>query len=119
MTRSCKVAVIDDDEGVRGSLLCLLESFGYDAVGFPSAVDFLSSDLRAVQCLILDQHMPEMSGLQLTAKLKAEGSNLPILLMTGSPSPEITAQAAQLGLGTVPEKPLREEDVLAFVNATF
>jgi FixJ family two-component response regulator len=82
-------------------------------------VDFLASDVQDVRCLILDQHMPEMSGLQLTAKLKAEGANIPILLMTGSPSPDIIAQAAQLGLGAVPEKPLREEDILSFVNATF
>jgi FixJ family two-component response regulator len=118
MTRPSKVAVVDDDDGVRDSLLCLLESFGYDAIGFPSAGEFLASDMGAVQCLILDQQMPEMTGLQLTAKLKAEGARIPILLMTGSPSPEIAAQAAQLGLGTVPEKPLREEDIIAFVSAT-
>ena len=119
MTRSGKVAVVDDDDGVRDSLVCLLESFGYDAVGFPSAGDFLAGDVRAVRCLILDQQMPEMTGLQLTAKLQAERTNLPILLVTGAPSPEIAAQAAQLGLGAVPEKPLREEDILTFVNATF
>ena len=119
MTRSSKIAVIDDDEGVRDSLLYLLEFFGYDAIGFPSAVDFLASDVHAVQCLILDQHMPQMTGLQLTAKLKANGTSIPILLMTGSPSPEITAQAAQLGLSAVPEKPLRDEDILAFLDETF
>lgn len=119
MTRPSKVAVVDDDDGVRDSLLCLLQSFGYDTIGFPSALDFLATDVRTVQCLILDQQMPEMTGLQLTAKLKAEGTSLPILLMTGSPSPEIAAQAARLGLGAVPEKPLREEDILAFVDATF
>jgi FixJ family two-component response regulator len=117
-TRS-KVAVVDDDDGVRESLICLLGSFGYDAIGFPSAVDFLSSDVHTVQCLILDQQMPEMTGLQLTAKLKDDGARIPILLMTGSPSPEIAAQAARLGLGAVPEKPLREADILAFVSATF
>jgi FixJ family two-component response regulator len=119
MTRLSKVAVVDDDDGVRNSLLYLLEFFGYDAIGFPSAVDFLASDMRAVQCLILDQQMPEMTGLQLTAKLKANGTSIPILLMTGSPSPEITAQAAQLGLSAVPEKPLRDEDILTFLDETF
>jgi FixJ family two-component response regulator len=117
VTGSGKVAVIDDDDGVRNSLLFLLEFLGYNAIGFPSAVDFLASDVGTVQCLILDQQMPKMTGLQLTAKLRAEGASVPILLMTGSPSPEITTQAANLGLGTVPEKPLREEDILAFVSA--
>jgi FixJ family two-component response regulator len=117
MTRSAKIAVIDDDDGVRNSLLFLLEFLGYSAVGFPSAVDFLASDVRCVRCLILDQQMPKMTGLQLTAKLRAEGTSIPTLLMTGSPSPEVTTQAAHLGLGTVPEKPLKEEDILAFVSA--
>ena len=78
MTKAGIVAVIDDDEGVRNSLLFLLESCGYNAVGFASAVDFLNCDARAVQCLILDQHMPKMTGLELTAKLRAEGTSIPI-----------------------------------------
>ena len=45
--------------------------------------------------------MPEMTGLELAARLRADGSGIPILLITGSPSPAIAARAAEVGITKV------------------
>lgn len=60
--------------------------------------------------------MPHMTGLELVERLRADGIAVPVLLVTASPSPEIVARAAELGIDRVLEKPLLEEDVLDFIN---
>ena len=68
-------------------------------------------------CLILDQHMPLVSGLDLAARLRTEGVGIPILLISGALSPGIVARAAQLGIERVLPKPPAEDDLLGFVAA--
>ena len=59
------VVVVDDDGAVRRGLTRLLRVSGYDVETFASAPEFLEADLSQIVCLILDQHMPEMTGLEL------------------------------------------------------
>ncbi len=61
--------------------------------------------------------MPGMTGLELAARLHTYGSAIPVLLITGSPSPAIAARAARLGIEKVLEKPPDEDDLLSFVDA--
>lgn len=113
-----KIAIIDDDAAVRESACLLLEVAGHPAVAYASALAFLERyDMDGVAGLILDHHMPHMTGLELAARLRSEGSRLPILLITGSPSPEIVARAADLCIEKVLEKPPSEEDLFAFINS--
>ena len=66
-----KVSVVDDDESIRESLPDLLRQFGFSVEAFPSAEDFLASDvLEKTQCLILDVAMPGMSGPELQQELR-------------------------------------------------
>jgi CheY-like chemotaxis protein len=62
--------------------------------------------------------MPNMTGMELAEMLRADGAGIPILLITGSPSPDIIARGAELGIDSVLEKPLDDEDLLRFVNAS-
>jgi FixJ family two-component response regulator len=110
------VAVVDDDRAVRDSLRFLLEVSGFDVVTFASACEFF----RAVQperqaCLLVDQHMPGITGLELLRRLKRDGRVLPTALMTGSPSQELVRQALELGALEVLEKPLSDEVLVRFV----
>jgi two-component system response regulator FixJ len=113
-----KIAVIDDDAAVRDSLRLLLEIIGYPVETFESAAEFLEADLQHFPCLISDYHMPYMTGLELAERLRADGANIPILLMTGSPTPAILARAAEVGIDRVVEKPTSDDDLLDFINAT-
>ena len=109
------IAVVDDDDAVRDSLRFFLETLDHPVVTFASGREFLAHDLTDFACLILDHHMPEMTGLQLAEQLRASGNRLPILLVTGSPSPSIVARAAELGIERVLEKPPEEDDILGFI----
>ena len=68
-------------------------------------------------CLILDQHMPQMTGLELAAKLRGQGMATPILLMSGALSPAVIARATLIGIEKVLGKPAAGEDLLSFVDA--
>jgi len=111
------VAVVDDDPAVLDSLKFLLEVAGHTVLTYASAAAFLADRAAKHACLILDHHMPEMTGLELVAKLRKGGAAIPVLLITGSPSPAIVARAAQIGIEQVLEKPPGEEALLSFVNA--
>ena len=103
---------------MRDSLRFLLEIIGVSVETFASGVEFLKTDIQHLGCVFLDYEMPEMSGMELVERLRANGSGVPILLITGSPSPAIVARAAELGVTRVLEKPPTEEDLLDFINAT-
>jgi FixJ family two-component response regulator len=111
-----RVAIVDDDHGVRESLRFLLEVAGHSVETFASAADFLAFEIKHLSCLILDHHMPPMNGLELAERLRAGGSVIPILLITGLPSPSMVARAAALGIARVLAKPFDDTELLEFVK---
>jgi two-component system response regulator FixJ len=111
------VLVVDDDPAVVDSMALLLGVLGYPVRGYASGSALLADPEATGTCLILDQHMPGLTGLELAAKLRAGGSDLPILLVTGAPSPSMVSEAARLGVEKVLEKPPSEDDLLSFVGA--
>lgn len=110
------VAIVDDDPAILDSLKLLLEVTGHTVATFASPADFLQNCTSQPSCLILDHHMPQMSGLELAAWLRTTGTALPVLLITSSPPLAISARAAQLGIEQVLEKPPNEHDLLSFVD---
>ncbi|MGH7069943.1 MAG: response regulator transcription factor [Acetobacteraceae bacterium] len=117
--RTRPVAVVDDDAAVLDSLKVLLETTGHRVAVYASAAAFLDDGGTEPACLILDHHMPEMTGLELAARLRKAGVSVPVLLITGVHSLTIAARAAELGIERVLEKPLDEGDLLSFVTAHY
>jgi len=115
MAGSQVVAVIDDDAAVLDSLKFMLETAGYTVSAYSSATAYLDDRSPPPACLIVDHHMPVMTGLDLIARLKQEAAAVPALLITGAPSPAIIARAAQLGVKLL-EKPPGENDILSFID---
>jgi FixJ family two-component response regulator len=77
------VAVIDDDESLCRSLARLLQHAGFHPITYPSAEDFLADPLRShFGCLLVDVQLGGMSGIDLYARLKAEGVRTPIVYIT-------------------------------------
>jgi two-component system response regulator FixJ len=110
------VAIIDDDAAVLDSLKLLFELAGHEVACYASAAELLADHATRVSCFIIDQHMPQMTGLELAAHLRTEGTDLPVLLITGAPTPHIVARAAELGIEKVLEKPPTENDLMNFVS---
>jgi two-component system, LuxR family, response regulator FixJ len=112
------VAIVDDDYAVRDSFHFLLDVVRQPVETFGSAAEFLKADRRHLACVILDHRMPCMTGLELAERLRANGEGIPILLITGSPTPSIMARAVKIGIDRVLEEPPSVEDLLDFINAT-
>src|SRR6185312_17531800 len=78
------VFVVDDDEAVRDSLKLLLESYGMNVEDYASVEAFADGYRpHGRDCLILDQNLPGMSGLDFLASAQGSGLGLPVILMTG------------------------------------
>jgi two-component system response regulator FixJ len=110
------IAVVDDDEAVRDSLRFLLQTAGFNVSSFASAQQFLAELTDEYTCLLVDQNMPQLTGLELLRRLRKRGCSLAVALMTGSPSLELSMRARELGAVTVMEKPLQEDVLLHFVS---
>src|SRR5262249_44438506 len=90
-----------------------LESAGLSARCFGSAEEFLESNERnQAACLVTDIRMPGMSGLELQAKLKAEGSRVPIIFMTAHSDAKLKLQAMAAGAVEFLSKPFDDEVLL-------
>ena len=112
------VVVVDDDQSVQSALKDLMESAGLSAGRFGSAEEFLASgQLNQTGCLVLDIRMPGMSGLELQAKLKTEGSQIPIIFITARVDPKTRIQAMKAGALEFLSKPFDDEVLLESVRA--
>jgi FixJ family two-component response regulator len=86
----------------------LVRSLGFVAFAFESADDFLRSPrVDDSACLITDVQMPGMSGLDLQDRLIAQGSPIPIILITAFPEQAIQSRAQAGGALACLEKPFR------------
>jgi FixJ family two-component response regulator len=111
------VAIVDDDRSVQSALKDLMESAGLEARCFGSAEEFLEPDERnQTGCLVADIRMPGMSGLELQAKLKAEGSRIPIIFITAHGDAKMKTQAMKAGALEFLSKPFDDEVLLEKVR---
>src|SRR5258706_16197484 len=88
------VAVVDDEESIRKALKRLLRSAGLDVETYASGQEFLDSlQTHAPGCVVLDLHMPQLSGLDVQAKVKEGGASLPLIFITAHDDPSAREQA--------------------------
>jgi FixJ family two-component response regulator len=101
------VAVVDDDEAVRRALARLIRSLGFEAQAFATGDEFLSSlARREPDCLILDLHMPHLSGFEVQERLAQAGVRVPIIVLTGHHSPEGERRVRGAGAAAYLRKPV-------------
>ena len=100
------VGIVDDDPAVRNSLKFSLEIEGY-AVGVYANADELLQDgeLDRFRCLVIDQHLPGLNGLDLVGKLRERQITVPVILITSHPPRALISRAAHSDVPIV-EKPL-------------
>ena len=112
------VAVVDDDDLMRGALEGLLKQAGFPVRAFASAEDFLNSGQHHhTSCLIADIRMPGMSGLQLQAKLNAEQIRIPTIFITAHGDERMRMQALRGGAVEFLAKPFDNDALVETVRA--
>lgn len=111
------IAIIDDDEAANRALAFLLEALGRPSQSFPSASAFLAARSGNISALILDADMPGIHGLELLRRLRAEGDDIPVMLISGALTPDLAAKAKALGARCVAEKPFEMDDLSQFLDS--
>jgi FixJ family two-component response regulator len=112
------VAIVDDDELMRGALQGVLKEAGFPVRAFESGEEFLRSGAQhQSSCLITDIRMPGMSGLDLQARLNAEQIRIPIIFITAHGEERVRMQALRAGAIDFLAKPFDHEVLLRSVRA--
>ena len=109
------VYIVDDDEAVRDSIRLLLESSGFAALDFASAELFLRSNIAEMGCLLLDLHMPGISGLELLRQLRSRGIRRPVIVVSGRRDPVQDAEVWAAGASALLSKPFDDQQLLDLV----
>ncbi len=112
MSESPRISIVDDDPSVRRALGRLCKSAGYEVDAYESAEAFLEDSGETPGCMILDVHLPGLSGLQLQENLNASKRWFPIIFMTAYEDDHIRAQAINAGAVQFLIKPLDSERLL-------
>lgn len=115
--RAPAVFVVDDDEPVRDSTCALLESHGLPVCAYDSAAALLrGASLQKGDCLVLDNHMPEMTGIELVEELREKGLRIPIIMFTGRSDALLKQRALRAGVLIVLDKPVNEDHLLQAIS---
>jgi len=112
------VFVVDDDPSVRRSLKRLVQAMGHVVETFASAEEYLCRGPREGDaCLVLDQCMPGLSGLELQAVLRTERDPPPIVFLTGYGDVPTSVTAMKRGAVDFLQKPVEEEALEAAIRS--
>jgi FixJ family two-component response regulator len=116
MTRT--ISVIEDDDLFRRAVVSVIQTFGFHAVGYLNAPQFLSSLEQSPPDLILsDAQMPGMSGFELLKQVKDMGIQAPIVLMSGSTDLFLRRTAIDLGAADYIAKPFEIHELESAIHS--
>ena len=117
------VLVVDDDRIMRTIIQGRIEDLGHvvdTAVNGKEAINKLNEDKKAFDVIVLDREMPEMNGIEVVARMKADPDlrKIPIIMATGSDRPKDIKQGIDAGVFYYLTKPI-DDDVLksVFISA--
>ena len=108
------IAVLDDEPKMCKALSRLLHTRGFEVVTFALAEELLAlCALRLPDCLVLDLHLPGISGFEVLERLTAQRSSLPVIVITGHDQPGNAQRVRELGAADYLLKPVNELTLVA------
>ena len=113
------VFVVEDDEEVRVSTRALLEASGYAVREFASGEEVIAAGgANSAGCIVLDQNLSGMSGLDLIRQLRCEGVQTPAIMVSGNGN-QLIAAATRAGVAAVLRKPISAEALEQWLEHIF
>jgi FixJ family two-component response regulator len=114
--RSFFIDVVDDEECVRKALSRLFRSAGFQVRTFATGQEFLSAaGVNQPDCLVLDLHLPGMSGLEILKQMAQRGLNVPAVVITGHDEAGVREKAFLSGAAAYLLKPINDQELIASV----
>jgi len=112
-----KIVVVEDDASMGQAVERVLRAGGFAAAMFPSAEDALEADApRTADCLVLDIHLPGMTGLELYRRLALRGGEPPVIFITAHDEPAVRKEAERMGARGYLPKPFSGRTLLDAVT---
>jgi DNA-binding NtrC family response regulator len=107
-----RVLVLDDDIGVCTVLTRILQDQQYDVYTSQSVISAAETlTERSFDAYLLDYRLTDGTGLQVAEKVRQQGSNAPIILISGYGATDIAAKAVTLDIFEVLQKPFTRETI--------
>jgi DNA-binding response OmpR family regulator len=113
------VLIVEDDELARDTMASVLIKEGYLVATAGSGHDvmgLLHTPMTPLDVVLLDVHLPDVSGIDLCARIRQMHPGLPIVVCTGEADPEEGAQLLRLGIHRYFLKPISVDELLASVE---
>jgi len=112
------IYVVEDDDNIRELVCYALKSSGFEAVGFSEPKSFYSELKKVVPDLILlDIMLPSEDGLSILKRIKTEGNNVPVIMLTAKDSELDRVRGLDLGADDYITKPFSIMELIARVKA--
>jgi FixJ family two-component response regulator len=109
--------VVEDDASMSRALELILQAGGYEVVAFASAEAALEADAAVTAaCLVLDIHLPGMSGFDLYRRLALADNELPAIFITAHDEPAAREEAERLGARSYLPKPFSGRALLEAIT---
>ena len=119
-TRPPTVLLAEDDEATRLFFAQVLTRDGYLVVSAPTGRDAIAAcrdRTEPIDVVLLDVHLPDMSGVDLCARLGELKPDLAIVVCSGEAEPQEVARLLGLGVRRYYRKPVEPDELLATVEA--
>ena len=112
--RGLRIAIVDDEPAVRVGLRRLCLALGVDATAYESGHFFLDAlrDGVTPDCVLLDMHMPEMSGLEVQRRMADFTDRVAVLAITADDSPETSIRWLARGALACLRKPIGVDELM-------
>jgi FixJ family two-component response regulator len=112
------VAIVDDEPSVRLALSRLLTASFFETKTYGSAREFIDSTRsERPECLVLDLHMPDFTGLDLLRYLSSKHENIPTIVITAFDDNDIRQRCAGFGAKAYLTKPLHGPTLIESIRS--
>jgi DNA-binding NtrC family response regulator len=117
VTKGMRILVVDDDAVVLASCRRILGAEGHQVTSSSSVREALEIlERQEFDLLLVDVIMPEYDGIQLIGKVRQNRATMPILVMSGYPTPETISSGLRMGATHFIAKPFTPQELIAAVN---
>ena len=107
-----RILIVDDEKLVRWALTQKCTEYGYQSVEAETGEEALRNlQGESVDAVLLDVHLPDMSGLEVLERLKQAGETRSIIMMTADPQLDDVKAALRMGAYDFVGKPINFEEL--------
>ena len=113
-----KVMIVDDSRTIRQQVNFTSSKGGYEVVEAEDGIDGLAKlkENQDIAMIISDVNMPNMDGIEMVEKIKAEGTGVPIVMLTTEGAADLIERAKAAGAKGWLVKPFKPDQLIAAVS---